>query len=34
MGRENVNDHAINAFEYLMETIMWKFQKNENILVS
>ena len=34
MERENLNDHAINAFEYLMETIMWKFQKNENILVS
>lgn len=34
MERENLNDHAINAFEYLMETLMWKFQKNENILVS
>ncbi|MBR3209682.1 MAG: hypothetical protein IKF82_05380 [Bacilli bacterium] len=22
MERENLNDHAINAFEYLMETLM------------
>ena len=27
--RANINDHAINAYEYMIEPVMWKFARNK-----